>query len=94
MSKNFIPRFRGIAVQKGKEWGWDLFITIGPDTPENEDIVISSKQGFINKEAALFNMKTMIPKILRETCKAMGLPEPSDVLDLKSGTQLPIDEYK
>lgn len=91
----FIPRFRGLAVQKpNRAWGWELLITIGPVGPEHPDpICMSSKQDFISRASALKDLEATVPGVMKEVCKAMGLGEPTGIHDLQQGTMSKFDEW-
>lgn len=93
-----IPRFRGNAIERpdGKGWTWELFISIGPDSPENHPIVMGPKSDrhFLNQDSALNDMTLMIPDIAAEVCKAMGLPGFTAFQNLKEGTLETVEEFK
>lgn len=85
-----VPRFRGNAIQNGKSWTWEAFITIG----DNDPIDIKSKSTFISKEAALADMKDHSVRMLTEVCEVVGAPVPDHFIDLKEGKQRPFSHFK
>lgn len=82
-----------MAIPVGKQWGFEIYINIGTEDP----IILSwHKEGdlLLTKEAAIAKMKQMIPGIARETCKAMGLPEPVSFHNLKTNTLDEVSEFE
>jgi hypothetical protein len=86
-----MPRFQGLAIElKTGGWGFEIHITIGPTEP----IVMSfEKTAYISRDAALDALKRIIPGVMKETCKAIGLPEPAAIHDLKTNELSNISEW-
>jgi hypothetical protein len=93
---SYAPRFRGRAIPRGAGWSYEITITIGPDTEDNVPIIFSPKltePTFMSELSAINAMKADLPEIMRETCRAMGLPEPAGVHNLKEGVMQDMDEF-
>ena len=78
-----VPRIRAKAIKEGSHWNYEIFITVGPDTEENKPLVMTSKNIFISKEAALAEVNRMLPGLIKTICSAMELPKPTGYIDLK-----------
>lgn len=78
-----MPRIRGNAYPIGKEWSYEVYVTIGPDTEENEPIVINFKdKRFLNQQSAIAALKIEAQNVADEVCKAMGVKH-TGYMDLK-----------
>lgn len=75
------PRIRGKAIPNGSAWGFEIYITIGADGPENPPMVLESNQDFINRETALIEMKKMVPGLMNVISEAVGV-KPEGYIDL------------
>ena len=95
MSRLF-PRLRGMAYQEGPGWTWEIAITIGSDMADLRPIVMGPPKDsppFISKDAALNDMRAMIPGLMKTICEAMDLPPPEGVIDLVANESKTFDEF-
>lgn len=86
-----VPRFQGNAIQVGKHWSWELFITIG----EADPIQMAPKEAiFLNREAALNDLREHITGVMKVLCKHLGMPDPEGVIDLNKNQQVSVEEFR
>lgn len=89
-----VPRIRGRAMQDDDgQWYYDIFITIGEDSENNDPLVLTPKERYLNKTTALAKMHAQIPEIVNVVCSAMKLPKPNGVLDLKKNRSMSFDDF-
>lgn len=89
-----ILRIRGKAFQKNSKWAYEIVITVGSDDGKSDIIMTSPEDAlYLSQTSAINAMKAAIPDIMNECCKAMGMPEPDGVLNLKEGVQQSMDDF-
>jgi hypothetical protein len=93
-NKTIVPRFRGLAVQDGSQWFWELMITIGPEEHVEPITMRSDKSTpFLNKESALSDLRRQLQDIMTVVCEAIGAPPPDTIMDLKAGVAIAAEAY-
>lgn len=86
-----IPRFQGNAIQIGKHWSWEMYIRVG----DTEPIVLAAPEArqFLNKDAALNDLREQIAILTPIVCKAMGLPKPTEYIDLNKNQSVSFETF-
>lgn len=87
-----VPRFQGRAYQEGNDWKFEVFISIGGDSID--PIRIGTHKTYPDKDAALKEMKSMIPDLVKTVCEAIDCGTPEALIDLKKGEMIDIDAWK
>ena len=90
---NMVPRIRGNAVPVGKQWGFEVYITIGPSEPI-EMFFDKDPYLFLTREAAIVALKKEAANILRLVCEEAGLPNPEAFVDLNRGEMRKIEDLE
>lgn len=66
-----MPRFQGRALKFGKQWGFEINVTIGDSEPLS---CLFKKELYLTKEAAIQKMSEVIPDLVDTVLKAMAQP--------------------
>lgn len=90
-----MPRLRGRVYQQGRPWTWELIITIGSGPGDSPDPIIlrPPRPTFLNKLAALNDLRAHAVNIIREIASAVGARTPAEVIDLIANERKSLEEF-